>query len=339
MKKLIIALHDKGIASAIAAGLECLAADFELHLFTAEQGQPVVMLAMQEIKKIAPVAVVCGLSAPKEGERKVDRVFLQAAVKLGVPTIGILEPAFMAKALVKKRFNAALAAPQRLVLASERMKKQMMDFGFAEKQLTVLPMPKYAQAIFLRNSDSDEWRRLNEIPDGQVVVVFSTSATPEADRLALGLLNEAAMMVGNVAVRLCFHPKETPEMKDGFGSLVAGSSFLKTADSGDLVAAAALARGGDGLLLGVKSSLLFDGLLAGCNVVSVNPGQNPDWRSQTAELGLAPEVVTAREIRRKILSVQANLFRKGGRLPELFVDEKAPQHFAAGLKEIIEQGL
>lgn len=373
-KDLVIALQDAGVATAIMDALPLLAEQYNLFIFAKDsmaykklstnfsseelaswnvisQNEMSIMQACLMLKKIQPAAVVCSLSdATKKVksadgifrlENKIDGAMVTAAQRLGIRSIGIMESVFMAKPLVQVRLNRSKANPDKLITATELMKKSLLDLGLYNKeQIAVLPMPKYAHAVSLQNNPKREehglWlREINGIKEQNAVVIYCTSADPEQDFAAVSLLAEAVKEIPQVEVRFTFHPKDDIDRRNLYVSLIEGAAFLDAKEMTDLEAVSCLARTNKGVLMGIKSSLLFDVLQAGGNVVSINPNQLPNNRSATAQLGLAAELVTTSGIKRNVINMQAGRFRKGNELPPMLQDVGAVENFTRALNEIL----
>lgn len=231
-----------------------------------------------------------------------------------------------------------------MIVASHQMKKFLKDTGLiAMNKIHVLPMPRYEEASDIKNSPRLEEVRnrlytLNNIKNGDFCIVYSSSCSPKTDLEAAKLLNNSIKDMPQVKVLFAFHPKDSAETRQALLAAVSGSREFDKGGENPLLAYTAMGKGTRRLIAGVRTSVLFDTVLTGSNVISLNPLHEKSMRSPTAELGLAPEISDTGNLKKTITDISSGIFPQNSlSIPQTYKGENAARKFARGLAKIIEE--
>lgn len=376
-ENLLMAFSDIGVVSSIWKAIPELAQDFNLKIYAKDTlaykklsecfspeelkkyniipyKQMPIIDAYKIVRNENPAAVITGLSnahkktksgsGMQQQEYKADFAFADAASRLKKINIGISEAAYLSPYLIRYRLNSSRRGPETMIVASHQMKKFLKDTGLiAMNKIHVLPMPRYEEASDIKNSPRLEEVRnrlytLNNVQSGDFCIVYSSSCSPKTDLEAAKLLNNSIKDMPQVKVLFAFHPKDSAETRQALLAAVSGSREFDKGGENPLLAYTAMGKGTRRLIAGVRTSVLFDAVLTGSNVISLNPRHEKSMRSPTAELGLAPEISDIGNLKKTITDISSGIFPQNSlSIPQTYKGENAARKFARGLAKIIEE--
>ncbi len=240
--------------------------------------------------------------------------FIRAARAEGIPSLTVLDLAtnyrlrFMDPG---ERCELAEALPDIVTVMDAFALEELRGEGFPAARLRVVGQPAFdAFAPWARSAAGREagaaLRTSLKIPEGRTLCVFFSQPIsalcarpggPEDrgydERQALQILQEAlAGLAKPVSLVVKLHPKESP--KGGNGRMSARRVPTQVVGDGD---ADALVLAAD-IIVGMTSTMLVKGFLAGKPVVSLQPGLRGADRMVLARMGLLEAVTEAATLRR-----------------------------------------
>lgn len=372
-KRVLIGLTDVGVVNAIYEALPLLAEKYELlvaaqsgvkrkqfmayeklaELFPPQKMKQIGITDFGEIdsesaenivKDFNPSTVLCGFSDRVRHHKNVDTKLMDAAIEQArfkhIKTIGILEAVSMSPEVLSSRIDDGDPTPKKIIVSPGFMSGMLLrEELFNQNEIVVLPMPKYAhfsEIINAKSSSKEFLRELNGLDDKTTCVIFSTSHDEIRDVNAIDMLAKAVCEMRNVKVLLTFHPKEKPTTRQEYLNRIKDAEELQIGSNPLLEAVCDLASGNKGIIMSVRSSLLFDAAVCGARAACVAVDRTYVLEP-ASQMSIAKRLDDVEGIKEALKDAAKNRrwYRATGDIHHLFRNPNSVEQFVAGLEKLI----